>query len=315
MKFLIEINRQGFATHDDAKYLFELMDAYKSWGQAYIVDTAMIDDVHQYGYIWEQWDKYQEYVPVGSVEFVRAFACLYYMSHYKEQPGSGLDAVLKDGIIRPINVPVELQPTLYSGREIYDVPTGMDALSICTKLSDTGKLWQRWHVKDLDVIKHPDNKFYDVLVDRNNGMMTCECRLGEDGKSVTKVFDYNFAKVIEGKQISNVVPDIVSEWRIFVDKKDLRGPVVGCENYAGDPIAFPKHDRIMQFIEEYKSSPDIYTLDVMVDRHGSTWVLECHEFFSCGLYGFQYMNIPHMLDRAWFTIRQRLDVMAHNVNP
>lgn len=307
MKFLLEIDRFGCVTHDDAKYLLQLADAYKSWGRPYIVDTAMIDDIHQIDIHSKQWEEYQDFVPVGSVEFVRAFACLYYMSHYKEHPGSKPEIIAKNAIIRPINVPEELCPTLYSGRVIYNVHSDDEAIQLCKKLTNSGKLCQRWHIKDIDVIKHPDNHFYDIIQDLRGGMMTCECRIGEDGQSVTKVFDYDAAKKFVGKQISTVVPDIVSEWRIFVDKKDLRGPVVGCENYTGDPIMFPRRDRIMQFIDAYKSSPEVYTLDVMVDSHGNTWVLECHEFFSYGLYGFEYISIPYMINRAWQAIKHRLD--------
>lgn len=53
-------------------------------------------------------------------------------------------------------------------------------------------------------------------------------------------------------------------------------------------------------IEEYKEAPIAYTLDVAITDKGDTVVLEVHDFFSCGLYGFNdYRKLPYMLHR-WY---------------
>jgi hypothetical protein len=303
MKFLIQIDRQGNITEDFAVTLHSMRELYGHIGQPFEIEFTTLNDLKPLGLIPTmlhngQWklNELKQYTPVGSVEFVQEFVRVLW--------GSCGDI----NHIKPLNVPGELMPTIYSGRTVFNIDDEADALKKVITLKQQRKLYGRWFVKDSYIIKHPDNHFYDVIEDTNNGAMTCEARFGQDGKSVTKVFDRDFHKHIVSKQISSLIPNIVSEWRVFVDKKATsNGPVIGIENYRGDPLMFPKKERILQFIEAYTTSPIIYTLDVMVDEHGNTWVLECHEFFSCGLYGFQHTNYPHMLDRAWFDIRNRLE--------
>ena len=258
MKFLIEIDRQGKFLYDFSQMLVGMQDDCARWGIKYDIETCQIKDIQPDGWFAKKYEsgkiKDDEYTPVGSVEFIQTFAKL----------------ICGTAVLLPLNVPPELQPTIYSGRPIYNIPSKESAKIFVDSLLGKRILHGRWHVKDATVIKHPDNKFYDVIPDTRNGMMTMEARIGPDGKTCGKVFDHDFAGKIVGKQISGVIPDIVSEWRVFIDKKDMRGPVIGCECYSGDPIAFPKADRIRQFIDAYTLSPEIYTLDVMVDKFGNT---------------------------------------------
>jgi hypothetical protein len=95
-------------------------------------------------------------------------------------------------------------------------------------------------------------------------------------------------------QISEVI-DIESEWRCFV----YHGKLVGLQNYTGDFTVFPNVDVINDMIRIYKSAPVAYTLDVGVCNQ-NTFVIEVHDFFSCGLYGFNDPQaLPYMLHR-WF---------------
>lgn len=95
-------------------------------------------------------------------------------------------------------------------------------------------------------------------------------------------------------QISQYI-DIQSEWRAFI----YQGKLVGLQNYSGDYTKFPNVQSILWMIHGYKSAPIAYTLDVGVNDH-DTFVIECHDFFSCGLYGFAEHKIyPYMLYR-WF---------------
>lgn len=97
-------------------------------------------------------------------------------------------------------------------------------------------------------------------------------------------------------QISDVM-DINSEWRAFVYKNNL----VGLQNYSGQFDLFPDVNKIREMIEVYTESPIAYTLDVAI--HGdnyTTSIVEVHDFFSCGLYGFNdYRILPYMHER-WF---------------
>lgn len=98
-------------------------------------------------------------------------------------------------------------------------------------------------------------------------------------------------------QISDVV-SFGSEWRGFV----YRNKLVGLQNYAGDFTLFPRIKTIGYMIEDFsKSAPIAYTLDVgIMIPHEHTVIIEVHDFFSCGLYGFSYhKKLPYMFS-DWF---------------
>lgn len=74
---------------------------------------------------------------------------------------------------------------------------------------------------------------------------------------------------------------------------------MGLQNYSGEFTKFPSVNKINAMIKHYKSAPIAYTLDVGVNDNG-TFVIEVHDFFSCGLYGFSnYAILPNMYYR-WF---------------
>lgn len=96
-------------------------------------------------------------------------------------------------------------------------------------------------------------------------------------------------------QISEFI-GIESEWRAFVYQNKL----VGLQNYSGDFTMFPNVSHIEMMIKDYKSAPVAYTLDVGVFNYCDTFIIEVHDFFSCGLYGFADHNIyPNMLYRGF----------------
>lgn len=93
-------------------------------------------------------------------------------------------------------------------------------------------------------------------------------------------------------QISTLT-DIDSEWRCFVYMGDL----VGMQHYSGDFKMFPCIEDIMLMIKAYKSAPNAYTLDIGIHDENN-FVIECHDFFSCGLYGFaDHRVLPYMFYR------------------
>ena len=94
-------------------------------------------------------------------------------------------------------------------------------------------------------------------------------------------------------QFSQVIL-IDSEWRAFVYK----GKLVGLQNYCGEFTLFPDVEKIKEMIKAYKSAPIAYTLDVGINANG-TFVIEVHDFFSCGLYGFSDSSLPFMFSQ-WF---------------
>lgn len=95
-------------------------------------------------------------------------------------------------------------------------------------------------------------------------------------------------------QISDLI-DIESEWRAFVFEDKL----VGLQNYSGEFDIFPNVDKIKAMINAYKTQPIAFTLDVAISNN-DTVIIEVHDFFSCGLYGFSEHKILPFMFSKWF---------------
>lgn len=107
--------------------------------------------------------------------------------------------------------------------------------------------------------------------------------------------DFDPKSIPDGNyQISEVV-DIQSEYRCFVYQNKL----VGVQFYSGDFTIFPDIKSVETMISSYKSSPIAYTLDVGINESG-TFVIECHNFYSCGLYGFSNHRILPLMFNRWY---------------
>ena len=171
--------------------------------------------------------------------------------------------------LRPLNVPEVLFPL--AGRRIVNVET----------------------TKDLQVFKPGAQLFRKsnhVIKNVNNGLWVNNPERQEEAV---------------GFQVSEEI-NIDSEWRLFV----FHDEILHVSNYAGDPLLFPSLLSIRQMLSAYKGlSPAAYTLDVGVcldhEKHQvRTVVIECHRFFSCGLYGFGDRNkYPKMLSQTWFQMK------------
>lgn len=96
-------------------------------------------------------------------------------------------------------------------------------------------------------------------------------------------------------QISDII-DIKSEWRCFIYK----GKLVGLQNYSGEFDTFPNVNKIKSIIKNYKSQPVAFTLDVGITEKNETSIIEVHDFFSVGLYGFSNYNILPFMFSRWF---------------
>ena len=116
-------------------------------------------------------------------------------------------------------------------------------------------------------------------------------------------------------QLSDVI-EIESEWRAFVFQGKLRG----LQYYSGDFTLFPDVDEVERMIAAFKSAPAAYTLDVGIYA-GNAFVIEVHDFFSCGLYGFNDKSIlPAMFSQWWHRWERQqstpqLDQTAPSVPP
>ncbi len=171
--------------------------------------------------------------------------------------------------LRPLNVPEALFP--FAGRKIKNVKTKDDLLCFTP----------------YDNLFRKSNT---TIKDQSNGRQKYVPENPED---------------FFGYQVSEEI-NIDSEWRLFI----FRDEILHISNYAGDPLLFPDLLDIFQINKAYKGKgPAAYTLDVGVsldhENHKvKTFVIECHRFFSCGLYGFSdRQKYPIMLSQAWHEIK------------
>lgn len=241
MKFLIQtINKQ--IVHD---FTWELTrcEEYHKW-----IEDPITLHYHE-GMDFEQIKHPDNYVPVGSIEFVSAYLNRFYPDVKKA--------------LKPLNVPECLFP--YAGRKIANVRTPEDFIPFCNN--------SLVFAKDMNKIKSERNGF--IGLPEFSGVKDC--------------------------QVSSVI-DFISEWRVFVFQNTIRD----CRCYQGDFFNIPSKDRIMEMMNTFRNeeSPVAYTLDVGVTTKGETVVIECHRFFSCGLYGFSQRNIyPAMLSQTWYQMK------------
>jgi len=119
---------------------------------------------------------------------------------------------------------------------------------------------------------------------------------------IKKFTEYCKEAPIGNYQISEII-EIDSEWRGFVFNNEL----VGLQNYTGEFDLFPDVRQIKKMIRAYKSAPIAYTIDVGISKK-KTVIIEVHDFFSCGLYGFSdHRKLPFMFLRWFYNY-------THNIN-
>lgn len=236
MKFLIQkINKE--IRHD---FSFTLLESirYLKWASGDDADVQIKyfnsksnDDIFYFKPF------HQDYIPIGSVEFVSSW----FLKFHNHRP-------------KPINIPEELFHPKFTQRPIIN---GNE--------KKINKLKGEWFVKSNDKIKGITGIF-------------------NSGKDKLPKGNYQFSELIE----------IQSEWRCFV----YGGKLVGLQNYSGIFSMFPNIESILWMIHAYESAPISYTLDVGVNEH-HTFIIECHDFFSCGLYGFADHRILPFMHSRW----------------
>lgn len=103
----------------------------------------------------------------------------------------------------------------------------------------------------------------------------------------------------EGLYLISDKVDIETEWRLFV----YRGNIVGMGNYAGDFAMLPDMDFARDCVAMYKDQPIAYTLDIGHNGVLGSFLIEIHDFYSIGLYGFSdYRILPQMFIAGYRSI-------------
>ena len=125
-------------------------------------------------------------------------------------------------------------------------------------------------------------------------------------KGFAGVIKPNEINLTLGNYLVSEVIDIDSEWRAFVYNREL----VGLQNYSGDFMMWPNTDSILRMIHLYNDCPPAYTLDIGINREVGTFLIEVHNFYSCGLYGFADNRIlPDMFEKSFKWIINKYKVV------
>jgi hypothetical protein len=162
----------------------------------------------------------------------------------------------------PINIPEELFGLCVHNP--YNVTLNGSALTHLPQ--------KEFYIKSNDVVKHSSN--------------------GKYGKFTLGFNDSNW-------QVTDSVK-ITSEWRCFVFKNKL----IDIKCYAGDAFIIPDEPYIDLCIKAYETAPIAYTLDLAVCfsenpfKYDET-VIEVHNMYSCGFYGFEG-KYPALMQAAWW---------------
>jgi hypothetical protein len=97
--------------------------------------------------------------------------------------------------------------------------------------------------------------------------------------------------------------EIASEWRCYVRKALISGPIADIRCYSGDPFATPNKDYILEvFNENISRYPKAYTIDVGMLSDGSNVVIEYNDMWSIGNYGMDNSIYFSLLKERYFEI-------------
>jgi len=130
-----------------------------------------------------------------------------------------------------------------------------------------------------------------------------EIKVGDFVKSMTKVKG-GFTGILYSENDKISLPqddylvsefvDFESEWRAFISY----GKIQDVRQYLGDYWVTPNVSIIQHVIGLYKDAPSAYTIDVGVSDD-KTSLIEIHNFYSCGLYGFSIRKAAMMWISWW----------------
>lgn len=228
----------------------------------------------------------KEICPIGSLEF-----CLDY---YKNL---GID-------LKPINVPENLFQ--------YSVGYNNGSIKNVDFSEWVRELEKRAKLRVVESSSETGERLVSKMIDVEH-LLNLEWRGGMYVKSETK-FKYpgnglynsinSFIKSeyydpTDKYQITAFDPEISDEWRYFV----YEGKVVGMKCYVPDDILSPKIPNKSWVLDKIgKIDLPAYTLDIALSNDSSKKtprIIEVHDFFSCGLYGFDDYNLlPYMFYRS-----------------
>jgi hypothetical protein len=101
--------------------------------------------------------------------------------------------------------------------------------------------------------------------------------------------------------VSELVP-IDAEYRCFV----MDGKILDVRRYSGNYLSpVPDYPLLKSMVKDFRDAPPAWTLDVGVSEERGTFIIECHHFYSIGLYGCNLTLLSFMFKQWWNWNRTR----------
>lgn len=275
MKFLIQTYNNEIE-HDFSFTLLQQIKAHNRFNKDNLITYVLSDKYNSYGKGKKLTYIDGSWIPVGSVEFVLEF-----MRYHHD---------IKT--IKPINIPKLLATDNYLGREIF---------------------YLKNDVNDINIIMNELK-----AVDKNSLLIKSDSIIKSFNPQSIHIYDEhlgyyldNFYKKAGDVILGSTSIDIESEWRGFVHKNQL----IDIRNYSGTPTVFPDIKVVKQMVRDYQpDAPISYTIDVAIEKYShSTRLIEVHDFFSCGLYGFDHVKYPWMLSQWYFEFLRKNNISIQSI--
>ena len=118
-----------------------------------------------------------------------------------------------------------------------------------------------------------------------------------------KDFRYCVGADTDTKVWCSELVDFTSEYRCFI----RYGNILDIKHYHGDPFMVPSKKFIQDIINEYKSAPNAYTIDIGIDKNGEEYLIEVNEGYSVGSYGLDHIKYAKFLATRWAQITNTED--------
>ena len=153
--------------------------------------------------------------------------------------------------------------------------------------------------RKIEYVHFPNTDYLEKYKISNSGNTYLFIKSVSEAKKLSKVI-YNikdFDNLPSDEYLISEFMEIDSEYRCFVHKDQL----IDIRRYSGYMEKLPDFDIIHEMISTYHSSgtaPISYTLDVGITEKG-TILIEVHDFYSIGTYGFSGQKLSTMFAQ-WF---------------
>lgn len=130
-----------------------------------------------------------------------------------------------------------------------------------------------------------------------------DIHIGDFVKSNTKIKDgftgviydeFTKDNLVQDEYLVSEFVDFSAEWRAFI----LNGKILDIRKYSGNYMNLPKFCDIENMVKSYTDAPVAYTIDVGV-LGNITYLIEIHNFYSCGLYGLHMSHAIPMWIEWW----------------